>query len=116
VWADAYAAQVERGDLPLADLLARLTEVRATGKATTSIEEWLLMLSRDQGATLEQLAAITAKSSKYVHGPNKRLARLTEQYGQSHDRLVALTSIYGTEPPTMVNHEMLHAEDIIGAT
>jgi hypothetical protein len=115
-WALDYAEQAERGVLPLSELLARLAEVRATGKASTSIEEWLLMLCRAQGATLEQLAEITARDRRYVNAPNKKLNRLAEQYGQASDRLAALASTYGVEKRTMVDHELLDVEDVIGET
>lgn len=80
-------------------LLRLLGQARLTAKTATAVEEWLLMLSRESGATLEQLAEVTGASPKYVRGPDKRLQRLAGQYGSPEARLSALRArIQGSDP------------------
>lgn len=94
-WAGAYA------DAPSPDtatLLRLLAQARLTAKTATAVEEWLLMLSRERGATLEDLAEITGASRKYVRGPDKRLQRLAAQYGTPAARLSALRERVSGDP------------------
>jgi hypothetical protein len=94
-WATASEQQ---GSPDTGTLLRLLGQARLTAKTATAVEEWLLMLSRQSGATLEQLAEVTGASPKYVRGPDKRLQRLAEQYGTPEARLSALRArIRGTE-------------------
>lgn len=98
-WATSLESATDGRPPPVGRLLDLLAQARSTAKTATAVEEWLLMLSRREGATLEQLAEITGASRKYVRGPAKRLARLAEQYGTAEARLSGLRTRVPIDSP-----------------
>lgn len=103
-WAESLQESVRHEPVEPVSLLRLLARARTTAKTATAVEEWLLMLAREQGATLEDLAEVTGASRKYVRGPDKRLNRLAEQYGAAETRLAALAARvrgeHATDPET----------------
>lgn len=106
VWPADLVAWAQRYDTALRDndaqpdsgeLLALFAAVRTTARTATAIEEWLLLVCRDRGVTLQDLAEVTAghpsreSRRRYVSGPSDRELRLRRDFGTAAARLAALS-------------------------
>lgn len=95
-WAQRYAADLRTSEVEPAELLQLFAAARETAKTAAAIEEWLLLLCREHGVTLQDLAEIIAghpsreHRRRYVSGPSDRELRLRRDYGTAANRLEAL--------------------------
>ncbi|MHA6806302.1 hypothetical protein [Salinifilum ghardaiensis] len=90
-WISELVEAVEQEQVDTAELVDVLGQLRRLGRDAGWLADVLLLLSREQGATLPALATAWSRTgqSTYVHAPATRLAKLSEGYGSTAGVLAA---------------------------
>lgn len=84
-WAIGLNERVRAGEFTVQELVDQLQDSRRVSRDLGWLADWLLMLSREHDAKLPALATAwsTSGRSTLVRGPDAKLKRLTDRYGDA---------------------------------
>lgn len=100
-WATELHERVQAGDISTQELVDLLQDNRRASRDLGWLADWLLMLSREHDAKLPALATAwsTSGRSTLVRGPDAKLKRLTDRYGDTDAVLAAFLAMPAPEEP-----------------
>lgn len=100
-WALDLNERVRAGELTVQELVDQLQDNRRVSRDLGWLADWLLLLAREHDAKLPALATAwsTSGRSTLVRGPDAKLKRLTDRYGDAGAVLDAFLTLPTPEKP-----------------
>lgn len=100
-WARDLDERVQAGEINVQELVNLLEDNRRASRDLSWVANWLLVLSRERGAKLPALATAwsTSGRSTLVRGPDAKLKRLTDRFGDADTVLAKFFTLPVPEEP-----------------